>query len=419
MTEQLMMFSGQRFDLDKTEDSWTLRLKRSDIGTQDMSALLLLGLEHPLFLKQTMTTDDDSVVFRYAVDAFGQSEAELNQLSFANKLRLALNVLSLKACLELPVNTFLHPENLFITKDLTVKVAYRGLPEVMVPHVMDGKDFLRQFKAYAFSLFTEHEFTELYDGALEVVNVPEFLNQLRQSQSLEELEELLSSYYADKLAEERQTLMQVSSIKYRLYRYATIWLSTAVVLLLVPLFYLVFFHNPFKETLLEADTAFIKVDYPTVISELERVSLARLPYTQKYELAYAYIQGLDLNSDQRQVVLNNVTLKSDESYLDYWVEIGRGNSQSALDLAKRLDDSDLILYALGQAIEQVRENTQLSGTERDSQIEALKSEYDKYWDARTSVLNEDTSASDVSDTEATDASATSPTDATTSSSRKD
>ena len=40
-------------------------------------------------------------------------------------------------------------------------------------------------------------------------------------------------------------------------------------LLLLPLIYLVLFQAPFKEKLLQADTAYLKVDYTGVIDELE------------------------------------------------------------------------------------------------------------------------------------------------------
>ena len=62
-------------------------------------------------------------------------------------------------------------------------------------------------------------------------------------------------------------------------------------ILTIPLIYLIFIQNPFKEKLLQADTAFIKVDYSKVIDELEGISPKSLPNTQKYELAYSYIRG--------------------------------------------------------------------------------------------------------------------------------
>ncbi|HEL2006912.1 TPA: type VII secretion protein EssB [Streptococcus suis] len=414
MKEETFVFGGQEFVFLKGDKEWHLDVKRSDVATQELSDLLLLDLHHPQFLQQEMTVDEDTVHFTYYLDAFGQTFEDMKEKEVSEKLRLSLNVLELKQALKLPITFFVHPSSVFITKDGRAKLAYRAIPEKMVPQTLDAADLLKQLKSYILALFTEHDFMDLYNGALDVVPVPEFLDTIRKAEDMDSLEGLLQGYFQDKLEEEKATLTRVSRSKHRLYRYATIWLSALAGLLVLPLIYLVFMHNPFKEKMLDADTAFIKVDYPGVISELERVEVSSLPYTQKYTLAYAYIQGFDLSNEQRSVILNNVTLKSDEQYLDYWIEIGRGNSQEALDLAKRLDDSDLILYALYQQMEQVRENTTLSGEERETTLDELKAEYQKYWDTRTTILNEDGSqvetgtSSTSSSTSSTESSSTSP-----------
>ena len=149
------------------------------------------------------------------------------------------------------------------------------------------------------------------------------------------------------------------------------------------------------ETLIAADAAFIKVDYAGVIQKLDKIESNQLPYTQKYELAYAYIQGLDFSAEQKRVILNNVTLKSDELYLDYWVAIGRGQVDDAIDVAKRLDEADLILYALLEKREQVRENKQLTGSDREGQLSEIDAEYQKYWDKRSSLLEKGNGADDT------------------------
>lgn len=414
MKEETFVFGGQEFVFLKGDKEWHLDVKRSDVATQELSDLLLLDLHHPQFLQQEMTVDEDTVHFTYHLDAFWQTFEDMKEKEVSEKLRLSLNVLELKQALKLPITFFVHPSSVFITKDGRAKIAYRAIPEKMVPQTLDATDLLKQLKSYILALFTEHDFMDLYNGALDVVPVPEFLDTIRKAEDMDSLEGLLQGYFQDKLEEEKATLTRVSRSKHRLYRYATIWLSALAGLLVLPLIYLVFMHNPFKEKMLDADTAFIKVDYPGVISELERVEVSSLPYTQKYTLAYAYIQGFDLSNEQRSVILNNVTLKSDEQYLDYWIEIGRGNSQEALDLAKRLDDSDLILYALYQQMEQVRENTTLSGEERETTLDELKAEYQKYWDTRTTILNEDGSqvktgtSSTSSSTSSTESSSTSP-----------
>ena len=91
------------------------------------------------------------------------------------------------------------------------------------------------------------------------------------------------------------------------------------------LIYLVFFQAPFKEKLLQADTAYLKVDYTGVIDELEGVAPSSLPTTQKYELATSYLQGLNFSEDQKKVILNNVTnkptCKKNPDYRIYQIQV--------------------------------------------------------------------------------------------------
>ena len=375
MAEEKFEFGGQSFVYEKNETNWELKLKRSDVASQDLRELLLLDLHHPFFLEQSMVSDEDSVTFSYQVEAHGLTYEEIKERTISERIRLALNVFRLEGALELPVTFLLHPVNLFITKDAQAKIAYRGIPGLMVPQSISSEDFM-----------------DLYNGSLELETLPDFLNDRCQADDIEAAVAVLEKYYTEKAAKERADLVLVPSRRHRVFKLATIWLTASVVLLIVPLIYLIFVQNPFKEKMLQADTAFIKVDYSGVITELERIDPASLPNTQKYELAYSYIQGLEFSSEQKKVILNNVTLKSDELYLTYWIQVGRNRFEEALDIAKRINDSDLILYALTQEIKQVREDGNLSGKDRESKLNTLESEYKKYWDSRSELLTSESSS---------------------------
>ena len=399
MTEEKFVFGEQPFIYEKNETSWQLRLKRSDVASQDLRELLLLDLHHPLFLEQTMDADEDSVTFTYQLDPHGLRYEEVKSRTISERIRLALNVFGLEAALALPVTFLLHPMNLFITKDAQAKIAYRGVPGLMTPQAVSSEDFLRQAKCFAVTLFSDLDFMDLYNGSLELETLPDFLNDLCQAEDIAAAVAVLERYYVEKAAKEQADLVLVPSRRHRIFKLATIWLTASVVLLVVPLIYLIFIQNPFKEKLLQADTAFIKVDYSGVITELEGIAPSSLPNTQKYELAYSYIQGLEFSSDQKKVILNNVTLKSDELYLTYWIQIGRNSFEDALDTAKRINDSDLILYALTQEIKQVREDDKLSGKDREAKLESLENEYKKYWDNRSELLASESSSSTSSQQE--------------------
>ncbi len=63
-------------------------------------------------------------------------------------------------------------------------------------------------------------------------------------------------------------------------------------LLLLPDLFGLFPSNLFKEKLLQADTAYLKVDYTGVIDELEEV-WAVFQWHRNVELATSYLQGLN------------------------------------------------------------------------------------------------------------------------------
>ena len=340
MKEEQFTLEEQVFRFEKEETSWRLDLKRSEVDSQDLRNLWILDLHHPLFLEQSMTADQDQIHLTYQTDALGLSAEEIQELPVSDRLRLAINVLDLAPALELPVTFMLHPINLFVTKDAQVKIAYRGVPGMMVPRKWDQVEFLRQAKCYAVTLFGDWDFMELYQGTLELEDLPDFLVEIRDAASLEEMKALL------------------------------------------------------------------EVDYTGVIDELEGVAPSSLPMTQKYELATSYLQGLNFSEDQKKVILNNVTLKSDSLYLHYWIYIGRHDFTQALDTAKRIDDSDLIIYALRKEIKATRDSEKLSGEQREKKLSELEGEYKKYWDARSKLLEAETDETKASTSSSTTASST-------------
>ncbi len=247
------------------------------------------------------------------------------------------------------------------------------------------------------------------------------LRPREKKEPIQAVRDIITTDYEQQVEVETHTLAKVSKAKYKLYKYISVWLGALSTILLIPLVYLVFIHNPFKEKMLAADTSFIKVDYNQVINRLEHVKVSKLPYTQKYELAYSYINGMSFSEEQREVILNNVTLKTDELYLDYWINIGRGLDDDAIDAAKRLDDSDLVIYAIVQKMDQVRKDNSLSGKDREQKLSELQTDYDKYWKDRKTALTDEESKSKNSNNHSTNSNkelSSEPSSTTTSTSSK-
>ena len=73
---------------------------------------------------------------------------------------------------------------------------------------------------------------ELYQGTLELEDLPDFLVEIRDATSLEEMKALLEKAYQERKEEEEKTLTLVSSRQHRIFKLATVWLSAVVALTL-------------------------------------------------------------------------------------------------------------------------------------------------------------------------------------------
>ena len=213
------------------------------MDSQDLRNLWILDLHHPLFLEQSMTADQDQIHLTYQTDALGLSAEEIQALPVSDRLRLAINVLDLAPALELPVTFYVASYQFVCDQGCASQDRLsRGSGNDGATQV-DQVEFLRQAKCYAVTLFGDWDFMELYQGTLELEDLPEFLVEIRDAASLEEMKALLEKAYQERKEEEEKTLTLVSSRQHRIFKLATVWLSAVVALLLLPLIYLVFFPS--------------------------------------------------------------------------------------------------------------------------------------------------------------------------------
>src|SRR5699024_2855596 len=93
-----------------------------------------------------------------------------------------------------------------------------------------------------------------------------------------------------------------------------------------------------------------------------------------------------------------------ESYLLYWIHNGQGDFEQSLDLAKYLDDPQLIMYGLVKKIEQDKNDPDLSGSERDEAVSKSQEELDQYREKYNLLPEEDDDKKekDTKDTKKTD-----------------
>lgn len=378
---------GVPYPIEKAPGRWTLALRRSVAPVRDIAELDLLEHGHDALMPCRIICEPDRLVLELDPGDGTLGWDDVRRLPRAERLRALVNV---AACVDLVgrgYSVVLDPANVVVDRNLRPRLAYRGLRGVMPPHDAGHAHVLRQYQALVLStLDPKASFAELAGGAMTLRRPSPFERAVVAATSVPDLAEYLTGLYDETLQEDAHRLVRVGRRSHALYKHAAIWLGVAAVGAGAVALSATFVSGPFDARMLEADRAFVALDYDGVIETLRPVPEEQLPLTQRYMLASSFLHGTNLSDEQRTAIENNLSLSSDPDYLTYWVETGRGELEDALDRAKKLDDVDLVLYAITLLQEHTRSDATLTGTQREAVLEELEAEYTRYFEIRSSAV---------------------------------
>lgn len=111
------------YELNKSEQEWTLALRKSDVQVNEKQDLALLQIAHPLLMDTRVDWEEDAITFTYQLPKEHLSFAELKTATKEDKLRAMANMAAVEQLLDLPL-TFL-----FIRKiSYLTTIYYQQLP---------------------------------------------------------------------------------------------------------------------------------------------------------------------------------------------------------------------------------------------------------------------------------------------------
>lgn len=382
MKKQSYQFNEILFQYEVVEGKLIQKISLADIHLQKKSDVDLLMVDSPLLLPVTLHWQEDDLILTSPLSN-GQFFLEKKHWSTSEIMQLLLNLLSLQSLIQTDIRTFIHPKNIYLDYNGLPKMIYRGIKGKMPVSELNESTLLYQLKCLAGMLMTKYSFEDLYDGLLEESGQHSlFMNDLVKISNFSEMETFLMKSLKHAEEEEQKKIVQVPRRRFQLFKQLSIWLGILAIILAIPLGYLLFKQIPIQKACLEADTAFITNEYSKTISSLEKVKLSDLPKTQKYELAYSYVHNEGFDQQQQRNIMKNITLQSDNQYLDFWIQEGRGDLEEAVITAKSLEDSDLISYALLQQMDAIKADKKMKSTKKEEKLQKLQEEYKQVQDEK-------------------------------------
>lgn len=326
---------------------------------------------------QVSLTETGELVLSYDLPAFSESLAaciakantDLERYSLAQKI----------ATITVKPNDFNvaypHPQNIYVSGN-DVRLIHYGISHILAPQVFDIEHYLKVYKALIASILLPKVDFELAVEGLDAVRET-IAEKINAFQSVAEINHFISEEFHRLEQKNKESKVQVNKKQWRA-------LLVGVIVLAVSTLTLGFFTYksysrdlPLKNAVIDAQSAFMATDYDKAIDTLEPYSVNRLPKSAKYILATSFVKLDNLSSEQMEAVLNTITQSSDETILNYWIYLGRGDLEKALDVAQNIGDTQLILHAYTNLYEKVRADTKMSGSEKQKKLTEYEKEISK------------------------------------------
>ena len=280
----------------------------------------------------------------YEIPKFAKSLSDISkhtdmiyQLEVARKLSL------LEIFVDAVNPPFIHPDNIFLVSNSMV-IAHRGMLGIVCPNELDFSTFLKEYKALVCHLLNpKYNYEKLVEGKAKVKTA--LLKKIMDAKSVAEVETLIDERHHILKSQQDASQKLVKKSKINLFRTLSIVFSIALLATGIWLGILLDNTIPRYERITQAYAAYVVNNFSEAVAIMRDDEPHTLPSSVQYMLASSYVQLEHLTSAQRHAILNNLSPNSSSQELSYWIFIGRGYLEYALDIAYVLGDMHLRLHA--------------------------------------------------------------------------
>ena len=345
-------------------------IKESSLNAKDNYDYRKLELPKNHFIDLKIESKEEDLIFHYNFSNLLEA-SNLKKENSLTKLRFLISVSELEKLIG-EYEFSLEPKNLYYGKDEQVQIKMRD-----IRINKDDNDFLNQYKALIGDTWQdEYSYEDYLEGGAQLLAKNKFLKKVLETNSIEEVVNTLNDKFEEIKSDRQKNKIIIDKKKYKNRK----MLSTiTMVLLIIAGIYVVYMHIkvlPLERAISKSNEAYIKKEYVDVIDILKDVKIKDMGKTQKFILANSYIRSESFTDEQKENIFKNVSLDSNDEILDYWIHLGRSELDDSVNIAMKLSDDELLLYAYMKQLDKLEKDTTMDGTEKSSKIKELEQNID-------------------------------------------
>jgi type VII secretion protein EssB len=364
-------------DIKRDKQSITFTFQIEKINLDDPAEISFLKEINPKIKKEIHLMDDKLSILHTIPNTYTflpkmELVDERDRLLISYKIVQQAEIHSLSR-----IHLLVCPENIVLDQGLNPTFLHYGVKESLPPYEKNSDLLFKEVKATVAAIVDKQFSFEQYVHYFETLKLTDFTKRVYHAKSLDELMHIIEEQI-QQVNEEKSLLMTVNRKTWKLNRYVLYGLILCFIPALVYSIYSLFFLQPKQTSFIHAQEKFLNNEYSEVVTALQPYDIKEMPNVTQYELSLSYIINESLAEEQKENILNTVTLQSDPLYYEYWILIGRGNAEEALDIARYLEDRSIILYGLIKYKEQVKIDDNLESEERQQLLAEIEEETKEY-----------------------------------------
>ncbi|MDD8048702.1 MAG: type VII secretion protein EssB [Thomasclavelia sp.] len=347
--------------------------KKSQLSAKDDYDFSVIEKKEPFMLDCSIKRDGDDITITYDC-GIRKPFTSIHEQSMTEKYQSLVNIQKLVEDNK-SLKFSLNPENIYYDFNMIPAVLFRDIYE---NEEFNENDFVQQYKSLiGFTLQNTYSFEDYYQGGNSLLLNNKETAPFSNINDLDELVELLNNKYLNIRKSDREDYIKVKRNKNRLIKYG---IRVGIVIIVVLSFLLGYFgiyRLNEEKTFNSASESYVEKDYNDVIDTLDDVKVSHMSVYIKYILAVSNVKAQSLSDKQKSNILSSVTLNSNEKILDFWIYLGKDNTDEAIDIAQQLGNDEYLAYAYMKEKDNIENDSSLSGEEKTTELEEVQKKIDE------------------------------------------
>lgn len=346
------------------EEKYTIKKKITDFNTTE-EEIRFLSYNSTMLVPCEFEVKDEIICFKFNIE--GLSSIQSGTEAVDEKYRFLANCADLyNLCEEFEFS--MKPDNLMCDINLCPKILIRDKRNEQTK-----SNFLKKYKSLSAAVLnSRYTYDNYYNGGDDLFKKNPQLNKIKECSNIKDLKKFFLNCYESNRRKEKANKVLVNKRSKTVIKAVIPVLSVIVVSLGILALIAYIQMIPFRDTMLRANESYFSENYIEVQRALENISLEKLPFSQKYILARSYVFSESMTQKQKEIVLDGITMNTDEAVINYWVYIGRLDFDKAIDQALKIDDEELLLYAYIKQRSALKDDSTISGEEKTEKVNAIE-----------------------------------------------